>query len=154
MRCDIGCHAYRNTAGAVDDQIREAGRKYAWFLLFTVIVVIHVYRVLVEVSDHFQSDLRHSGFGITHGGCTVSVHRAEVAVSVNQHTAHVPGLSHVYHGTVDRAVTVRVVFSHRITDDTRTLSVRLVRCIAHLVHRVQNSSLYRLQSVSYIGKRS
>jgi len=55
-----------------------------------------------------------------------------------------PVLCHVDECSVDRAVAVRVIFTHRITDDTRALTVRLIRRIVQFTHGVQNTSLYRL----------
>ena len=43
-----------------------------------------------------------------------------------------------------------MVFTHRITDDTGTLSMRLVRTVIQLDHRIQNPALHRLQSISDI----
>ena len=71
-------------------------------------------------------------------------------MSVYQRVSGRPFLCHINQCTIDRAVTVRVIFTHRITDDTRTLSVRLVRTIVQLDHRVHDSSLYRFQTISYI----
>ncbi len=45
-----------------------------------------------------------------------------------------------------------VIFTHGITDNTRALSVGLVRSIVQLDHRVQHTPLHRLQAVSHIGK--
>ena len=40
-----------------------------------------------------------------------------------------------------------MVFTHGITHNTGTFSVRFVRTIIQFYHGVQNSSLYRLQTV-------
>ena len=37
-----------------------------------------------------------------------------------------------------------MVFTHRITDDTRALSERLVVLDAELIHVIQSTALYRL----------
>ena len=73
-------------------------------------------------------------------------------MTIYEHLTHIPRLSHVDKRPVNRAVTMRMIFSHRIADDTRALLIRLIRTVVHLIHRVQNSSLYRLQSISYIRK--
>ena len=71
-------------------------------------------------------------------------------MSVYQRISGRPFLCHINQCAIDRTVTVRVIFTHRITDDTCTLSVRLVGTVIQFDHRVQNSSLYRFQTISYI----
>ena len=45
---------------------------------------------------------------------------------------------------VNGTVAVRMVFTHRIADDTRALSERLVVLDAELIHVIQSTALYRL----------
>ena len=47
-----------------------------------------------------------------------------------------------------------MIFTHSIADDTRAFSVRLVRTVIQLAHRIQNPALNRLQTVPHIGKSS
>ena len=47
---------------------------------------------------------------------------------------------------------MRMIFTHGISDDTGALSVRLIRSVVQFYHGIENSSLYRLQAVSYIRK--
>ena len=68
----------------------------------------------------------------------------EVSMAVHHRITGCPVLCHVDECSVDRAVAVRVIFTHRITDDTRALTVRLIRRIVQFTHGVQNTSLYRL----------
>ena len=150
VRGDVGGHADGDAAGAVDNQIREPGRQDSRLFFLTVIVIHHVHGFLIEIADHLHGDLGHSRFRVTHGGCAVTVHGTEVAVPVDQGLAHVPVLRHVDQSAVDGTVTVRVVFTHGVTDNTRTFPVRLVRPVVHFVHGVENSSLHRLQPVADI----
>ena len=43
-----------------------------------------------------------------------------------------------------------MIFTHGITDDTGTLTMWLVRSVIQLNHCIQNTSLYRFQSISDI----
>ena len=45
-----------------------------------------------------------------------------------------------------------MIFTHGIADDTGTFTVRFIRAVIQLDHGIQNSSLHRFQSVSYIRK--
>ena len=75
-------------------------------------------------------------------------------MSVNKYFSHVPVLGHIDKGTIDGRIAMRMIFSHGITDNTRTLTVWLVRSIVHLVHGIENSSLYRFQTISDIRQGS
>ena len=63
-------------------------------------------------------------------------------------------LRHDDQRVIDRAVAVRVIFTHRITDNTGALSVRSVRPDPQFVHVVESSSLHGFEAVPDIGKRS
>ena len=47
---------------------------------------------------------------------------------------------------------MRVVFTHYFADDTRRLLMRFVRCDAEGVHAVQDTPVYRLESVAHVRK--
>ena len=49
---------------------------------------------------------------------------------------------------------MRVIFTHYFTDDTCRFLERLVRCNAETAHSVKDSSVYRLESVPNVRKRS
>ena len=51
---------------------------------------------------------------------------------------------------IDRTVAVRVVLTHRITDDTRRFPVRLVVPQMQLPHIVKDAALYRFQTIPRI----
>ena len=76
------------------------------------------------------------GLCITHGGGAISVYRAEVSVAVHQHVSGGEVLGQPHHGVVNRAVAMRVVFTHNLTDDTGRF-LRFVRRYAQLAHAVQ-----------------
>ena len=43
-----------------------------------------------------------------------------------------------------------MIFTHRIADNTRALSVRLIRTVIELDHGPENTSLHRFQPVPHI----
>ena len=81
------------------------------------------------------------------------VGRAEVAVPVDGGQAHRPGLGQPDQGVVDRAVSVRVQAAHDLADDAGALHVPAVGAQVHLVHRVEDAALDRLEPVSRVGQR-
>ena len=62
-------------------------------------------------------------------GGTVTIDGTEISVSVNKRMTKRPGLCHIDQSTINGTVTVRMIFTHGITDNTGTLSVRLVRSV-------------------------
>ena len=154
MRRNIGCHTYRNTCSTVYQKVRKTCRKHNRLTLCFIKVRLKINRILVDVSKHLHGYLAETCLCISHGSRTVTIHGTKVSMSVNQRISCGPFLSHIDQRTIDGAVTVRMIFTHGITDNTRTFSVWLVRTIIQLDHRVQNSALYRLQTVSYIRQSS
>ena len=149
---NIGRHTDGNAGGSVYQQIRKSGGKDHRLLLGIIKVWNKIYRILVQVSDHLHGYPAQPGLGISHGCRAVAVHGTKVSMAVHQRVAHVPVLGHIDQGSVDRAVTMGMIFTHRITDDTRALSVRLVGTVVQLCHGEKDPSLNRLHSVSDVRK--
>ena len=61
-------------------------------------------------------------------------------------------LCHYNQCFINRAVPVRVVFTHGISNDTGALTIWTVVTDPKLVHIIQGSSLYRLQAIADIRK--
>ena len=136
VRRDIGGHADRYTRGAVDQKVRNSRRENRGFLLCLIKVRDELNGILVDIREHLHSDLAESGFGVSHGRGAVAVDRSEVSVAVNERIMGRPFLCEIYQSSVDRAVSVRMVFTHCIADDSGTFTMRLVRSIGQLYHRV------------------
>ena len=152
VRRNVGRHADRDAGGAVNKQIRVAAGKNRGLFLRLVKVGDKLDRVLLDVRQHLHGNLRQTRLCVSHGRRAVTVDGAEISVAVHQRIAHGPGLGHIDQCAVNRTVAVRMIFTHRIADDTRTFTVRLVRSVVQLCHRVQDSALNRLQAVPHIRK--
>ena len=152
VRRNIGRHTDSDSLGAVDHEIRKTGRKHRRLLLRLVKVRRKIYRVFINICRHLHGDLRQTCLRVTHGRCPVSVHGTEVAVSVHQRVSGRPFLGQINKSAVDGAVSVRVIFTHGIADDTGTFSVRLIRTVVQLNHGIKNPSLHRLETVPHIRK--
>ena len=94
-----------------------------------------------------MGEARHAHLGVSHRGGEVAVNRTEVTLSVHQHVAHGERLRHTDHGVIDRRITVRVVLTDDVTDDTGRLLVGLIPVDAQLVHRVEHAPMHRLETV-------
>ena len=154
MRRDICSHTYRDTHSSVYKEIGEAGRKHARLTETVIKVRSEVNYLFLEILHKLVSDLCHSRLGITVSRRAVAVNGTEVSVSFNKRITVREVLSHSYHSSVNRRVTVRMVSTKHVTDRRCRLSERLVACQMVLVHRVHNSSLTGLHSVSYVRKRT
>jgi hypothetical protein len=94
--------------------------------------------------------------GVAHDAVAIGrravVQGSEVAVPVDERDAHRERLRHPHERVVDRAVTVRVQLAHDVADDPPALHVTAVGPQAHVVHRVQDPALHRLQAVARVGE--
>jgi hypothetical protein len=124
VRRDVGRHAHRDAARAVDEQVRQLRRHDERLLLAAVVVRAEVHRLLVEIGEHLVRDLGEADLGVAHRRRVVAVDRAEVALAVDEHVAHREVLRHANDRVVDRLVAVRVVLADDVADDARRLLVR------------------------------
>ena len=154
VRRDVGGHAHRDAGRAVDQQVGQPRRQHQRLFLGAVVVGAEVDGFLVDVGEHLVRDLRQADFRVAHRRRVVAVDRAEVALAVDQHVAQREGLCHAHDGVVDRRVTVRVVFTHHVTDDARALLERPVPVVVLLVHREEHAPVHGLQAVARIGQRT
>ena len=152
MGRDIGRHTYSNTAGTIHQKVRDTGRQYRRFFFIFVIVRNEIDCVFFDIRQHFRCDLGHSGFGITAGSSAVAVDGTEVTMTIYQHIAHGEILRHTHHRLINGGITVRVIFTHGIADDTGGFTIALVGVQIHFVHGVQDTALNRLQTVAGIGQ--
>ena len=57
--------------------------------------------VFSDISDHLHRNLGKSCLCVSHGSCTIAVHRTKVTMSIYKTVSHGPRLSHVYQRTVN-----------------------------------------------------
>ena len=84
----------------------------------------------------------------------VTVARAEVALAVDQRVAQREALRHAHQRLVGRLVAVRVELAEHVADHARALHRLGVGRQAHLAHREQDATLYRLLAVADVGQRA
>ncbi len=141
--------------GAIDQQVREARRQHRRLGLRSRRSSATKSTVSLSMSASSSlRDARHAHFGVTHGGRRIAVHRAEVALAVDEHVAHRERLRHAHHRVVHRGVAVRVVLADDVADDARGFLVGLVPVVAELAHGVQHAAMHGLQAVAHVGQRA
>jgi len=116
---NAGGHADADAGGAVDEKLRETGRKDFRLLLRLVEVRKHVDGVFFDIEEHLFGEALHAALGVTAGGGGVAVDVAEVALPLDQGGAHREILGEADQCVVDRRVAVRMVFTHDFADDAR-----------------------------------
>ena len=154
MRGDVRCHADGNAAGTVDEQVREAAGQHGRLHERFVEVGVEIDRVLLDAFEQVGGQFRHAGFGVTHGGSAVAIHRAVVALPVHEGIADVEGLREAHHGIVDGGIAVRVKFAQHVADKARGFAVRLIGRHAEFFHIVEDAAVHRLQAVAHIRQRA
>src|SRR5690606_138111 len=85
-------------------------------------------------------------------GGIVAVDGAEVALSVHQRVAHGEILRQAHDGVVNGGITVRVVFTDDVADDTGRFLVGTIPIVVEFVHGKQDTAMHRLQTISHVGK--
>ena len=146
----VGSHTDGDTVATVHKKVRYLCRHNRRLGERIVEVGVHVYSVLLQVVHDVLAHLREAALGVSHGSRRVAVNRTEVTLSVHKHVAHVPALSHTHQSAVDRRVAVRVVLTEHLTNDARTLLVRIAACVADAEHTVEDAAVNRLESVANI----
>ena len=153
MGRDVGRKPHGDARRPVDEQIGEAPGEHIGLLQRIVEVEREGHGLLIEIAQKFEGDGFQPRLGIAHGGGGVAVHRAEIAVTVDERAPHVEVLRHAHHGVIHRTVAVRVIFTHAVTDDARRLLVRLIGQQPHLEHGIEDAPLHGFQAVLDAGKR-
>ena len=153
VRRDISRHADGDTTGAVHQEIRKARREDLRFLGRFVVVIDEIDRLLVDIVEQAFRRRCQPRFRVTHGSRPVAIHRAEVTLPVDKWQAHGEGLRHANHRVVYRLIAMRVILTHDIADDSRRFSVGPVRVVTIFLHRIENSTMDRFQTVPRIRQR-
>ena len=150
VRGDIRGHADGDAGAAIDEEVGKGCWKDGGLGLGLVVVRHKIDGAFIHIRHQDRAEMVEAGLGVTHGRGWIPFDRAEVALAVDELFAHGPVLRHVNEGRVDRLVAVRVVFTHRLAHDPRTLEVFAVRLHAEFVHRIENAALGGFESVARI----
>ena len=114
VRRHVGRHADRDAAGAVDQKVRDLGRQHLRLARGLVVIGLEVDGLAADVIEHLMRGPAQADLGVAHRRRRIAVHRAEIALAVDQQQAHREVLRHAHHGIVDRGIAVGVVFAHHV----------------------------------------
>ncbi len=115
-----------------------------------VVGVAEIDGILIDAFEQQLGDRGHLRFGVSHGGGTVAVDIAEVALPVHQRVTLRKVLRQTRQRVIDRLVAVRVIVTHHFADDLCTFPESRSRPQAHVVHRIDDAAMNRLQAVTHI----
>ena len=150
VRRDVGRHADRDAARAIDEQVGEARGQHLRLMFRRVIIGLEIDRILVEILQQGARHLCQARFGIAHRRRRIGVHRPEIALAVDQRHAHRPVLGHARQRVVDRAVAMRVIFTHHLADQAGGLAIGAVVDEPRFLRGEENAAMDRLQSVAHV----
>ncbi len=150
MRRDIRCHTDSDTRAAIDQQVGESSRKYDGFLSLTVVVGPEIDGLLIDISDDLHREWRHPALGVAHRGRRIISRGAKVSLPVHKWVPQTPWLCQAHQSVIDRAITMRVVVTHNVTNHASTFAVTPIRSVTPVVHREDDASMHRLQAISDI----
>ena len=150
VRGHVRGHTDRDTGSTVQQQERGLCRNDRRFFEGIIEVQGHVDRILVHVAEDIFSHLLQLSLRITHGCRGVSVHGAEVALSLDERVALVPFLAEADHRIVDAGVAVGMELTHDLTHDSGGFLCLTGETQAHRIHTEKDPPLHRFQTVTDI----
>ena len=155
MWWNAGCHTNGNTLCSVYQKVRHLYRKY-FRLFFCFVKVWHkIYYIFIQIRKVcFLGNLLQAGLGISHRSRPISLDGTKVTMTIYQWQSFLKFLCHYHQCIINGAVTVRMIFTHSISHDTGTFTIRFIITDAKFVHIIKCSSLYRLQTISDIRQCS
>jgi hypothetical protein len=154
MGRDVGRHADGDPAGAIHQQIREPCGENGRLLIRIVIVRLELDRVLLDIVEQRGRGARQPRLGVPHRRRRIAIHRAEIALALDEGQAHGEVLRHADHRLVDRIGAMGMVLTDHIADHARRFAERPVPVVAALAHRVEDAPVHGLEAVAHVGQRS
>ncbi len=152
MRRNLGGHTDGNAGGTIEQYKRQACRHELGLSEGAVIVGQEVDGATVKLGQKQLGDGRQAALGVTHRCRAVPVARAEVALAIYQWVTQREVLGNAHHRVIYAGIAVRVIFTNYIAHHACRLDVLGRRRQPHLVHRIKNAPLYRLETVFDLGQ--
>ena len=152
---DVGGHAHRDASAAIQQQERQLGRQHRGLLLGAIEIGAEIDGVVADFIEHrLVGDRCQPRFGVPHRRRWVVVHRAEVAVAIQQRIAAGEGLHQAHQGVVDGLIAVGMVFTQNIAHHAGALAIGPIWGQAQLVHREEDAPLHWFEPIAHIGQGS
>ena len=150
MRRDIGGHANRNAARAIDQQIGEGRWQNARFIHAFIVIRLEIDRVFIDAGKQGTRCRGQPRFGVAHRRRRVAVNRTEIPLPINQRQTHGKGLRHAHQRIIDRSIAMRMVFTHHVANHARRFAIGFIGRIAGFLHGKENAPMHRLQTIAHV----
>ena len=138
MRENLARKTHGNAFSTLCQQQRELHRQGDRLLVASVVTQFPFRRLRIE--NHVERELRKTSLDVsTRSSIVTRQDIAPVALAVNQQFL----LPQLHQRILDTRITMRMIL-HRATHDVRHL---IISAIVHLLHRMEDTSLHRLESV-------
>ena len=152
---NTGCHTNCDSFRTVQQKVRNSYRKNCRLFFCLIKIRYKINDIFVQIGKIcLLCDFRQSCFSITHGCSPVSFNGAEVSMTIYQAHSFFEFLCHNNQRFIDRAVSMWMIFTHGISDNTRTFTIWPVITDSQLIHVIECSSLYRFQTIPDIREGS
>src|SRR3989344_1160443 len=116
----------------------------------TVVVGTEVYSIFVYILEHLVCEPTHLGLRITHSCGTIPIDRSEVSLPNNQWITHREILCHLHHRVIDSYIAMWVIFTKHFSNYGCRFSGLCSSIKTNFIHRKENTTMDRLQSIAYI----
>ncbi len=136
VRRNVSRHTYCDTGRTVYQQVRDLGWHHIGNALGAVVVIDEINGLFFQVGHQLVGDFRHTDFRITHRRRGVTIDRTKVTLTIYQHVTQGEWLRHTDDGVVHGGITMRVIFTDYVTNDTGRFFVGFIPVIAQYVHGV------------------
>ena len=119
MGRDIGRHTHGNSLCPVDQKVGNPHRQDLRLLLCLIKIGTEIHHILVHVGKvDLLGKLLQLGLGITHSRSPVPLDGAKIPMAIHQGHTLLKLLFHHHQGLIDGAVSVGVIFTHGVADNT------------------------------------
>ena len=153
VRWYVCCHPNRDARRSVNQHIWNRRWQHHGLFQGPIEIARECHRIHVQLAQHLHGCVGQTRFGIAHRRWRISIDATEVPLPIHQHVAHRKVLCHARHCLVYSSVTMRVILTQHLTNDSSRFLVGRIRPDAHVVHRVENAPLHRFHPISCVWQR-
>ena len=126
MRRNVGGHADRDAAGAVDEQIWNSRRENDGLFARLIEVRNEVDGFFFEVGENIFGNFGEARFRIPHGRGRIAVDRTEITLAVHEHVTQVEVLRETNHRGIDDGFAMRVIVARRVAANFGAFAVAAI----------------------------
>ena len=152
MGWDLGGHTNGNTLRSVDQDIGNPGGHNRGLQHGVIVGGNKINGFLVQIGNQFLVKPGHPCLGIPHCGRGITVHGAEVTLAIHQGIAQGKMLSHPDQGVINSGITMWMILTNDITDNTSRFDVGTIVTVAQLAHGKQGTPVHGFQTITHIGQ--